>query len=79
MRKERRQERRRRGGRKGQKRKREREWKRKGRKNRFWEGQYINGMVYLLKLSGNSMEGIISKWKLTYFNDENLNINNCLR
>jgi len=36
-------------------------------------------MVYFLKLSGNSMEGITSKWKLTYFNDETLNINNCLR
>ena len=36
-------------------------------------------MVYLLKLSGNSMEGIISEWKLTYFSEETLNLNNCLR
>lgn len=78
MRKERRQERRRRGRRKGQMEK-KREWKSKERKNRFLEGHDINGMVYLLKLSGSSMEGIISKLKLTYINKETLNINNCLR
>lgn len=78
MRKERRQERRRRGRRKGQMEK-KREWKSKERKNRFLEGHDINGMVYLFKLSGSSMEGIISKLKLTYINKETLNINNCLR